>query len=69
MTEDVKYSRTQPCCKDCWNERNPERQTLEPFVGNGPDETCVYCGKPTNSGIYIRIDPAAAPHPSLTDES
>jgi hypothetical protein len=30
------------------------------------EEVCVYCGNGTRSGIYVRIDPSTAPHPSLT---
>lgn len=29
------------------------------------EETCVYCGKPTTAGIYVREDPATAAHPTL----
>lgn len=54
---------TQPCCDACWEEHNPGRS---PAALRMPEEeTCVYCGQRTESGIYVRIDPARAPYPSL----
>lgn len=56
------YSWTQPICTACWRERNPGRQ---PTTLRHPwSEICVHCGKDTVSGIYIRIDPAEAEHPT-----
>lgn len=46
-------------CAECWNERNPDRQATvirEEFRDEKP-ETCCYCGKPHNSGIYKRENP------------
>jgi hypothetical protein len=59
-----RYSWTQPCCDDCWDREHPHN--LSPRLGRGDVEVCVHCGKTTASGIYIRIDPGTAPHPSLT---
>ena len=66
MTEEPRYSWTQPSCPDCWNERNPSRQATRIKPEFSEFEQCVYCGTRTRSGIYVRIDPAAAPFPSLT---
>lgn len=65
--EPKRYGLTQPCCDGCFAEHNPGKQPyrlLEP-----EDEICVYCGKPTADGIYVRIDPAEAPHPTLTKDA
>jgi hypothetical protein len=59
------FSWTQPCCESCWGEHHggvPVQFKSDMRM----DETCVYCGEPTRSGIYIRVDPKTAPHPTLT---
>lgn len=58
-----RYSWTQPCCEPCWEQRNPGRAPTR--LREPKDENCVFCGLSTESGIYVRIDPAAAPHPTL----
>lgn len=58
-----RYSWTQPCCVDCWNERNPDRQAV--VLRQAETEQCVYCGRWAQSGIYVRIDPADASYPTL----
>jgi hypothetical protein len=64
----TRLSWTQPSCADCWRERNPDREPMT--LIKTETETCVYCGASTTSGIYVRVDPALAPHPTLTkDES
>ena len=66
----TRYRWTQPCCEECWDERSriggdPGREGV--VLTHGVElETCVYCGTPTFSGLYVRIDPAEAPYPSLT---
>lgn len=57
------YSWTQPICHDCWDERHPE--ALSGRGDPGETETCVHCGRSTASGIYVRVDPATADHPTL----
>lgn len=64
----VRYSWTQPCCDDCWNERNPDRQAYKFVEKYREKETCVYCGNTTQSGIYVRVDPAEAKYPTLIKE-
>jgi hypothetical protein len=58
-----RYGWTQPCCDSCWTDRNPDREAVR--LKEPKKETCVYCGQETESGVYVRIDPAKAPHPSL----
>ena len=62
-SSEPRWSWTQPCCVDCWNERNPRRpaHTME---ADTETERCVYCGRWDQSGIYVRTDPATAPYPS-----
>ena len=56
------YRWTQPCCQHCWETWHPH----EPIHVQPPEsETCVYCGQHTQDGIYIRVDPNTAPHPTL----
>lgn len=58
-----RYSWTQPICEGCYDDRYPGRR---PSVLIEPElETCVDCGLVTRSGIYLRIDPAEARHPTL----
>jgi len=64
----TRYGWTQPCCAGCWNERNPDRQATTLVDEYRDVETCVHCGEPTKSGIYVRVDPAEAAHPSLVKE-
>lgn len=61
-----RYGWTQPQCQDCWDERNPGREAVR--VNYVEHHTCVTCSRPTAAGIFIRIDPAEAPHPTLTKE-
>jgi len=43
-------------CTDCWNERNPDRQAH--MICGERSNTCCFCGKSTNAGIYVRHDPS-----------
>lgn len=61
-----RYSWTQPACDRCWNDREPLRVPVRFREEARQLELCVYCGARTLSGIYVRVDPAQAPHPSLT---
>lgn len=45
--------RNMAVCQGCWNERNPDRQAAR--LVSGPDEECIKCEQPTNSGIYVRM--------------
>jgi hypothetical protein len=67
MIDQVRMSWTQPCCIDCYLDVYPGREPVRMKV---PDlaEICVYCGEKTGSGIYVRIDPAVAPFPTLFKE-
>jgi hypothetical protein len=64
MPDPPRLSWTQPSCLECWIARNPGR--LATRVKDAERESCVYCGEGTEDGIYVRIDPAEAPHPTLT---
>lgn len=57
-----RFSWSQPCCDDCWEQRNPGRTACA--VIDADKERCVYCNGETQSGIYVRIDPATAPYPT-----
>jgi hypothetical protein len=60
------YGWTQPLCDDCW--AGWANSDAEPVRAVGGElEVCCHCGKPTESGIYIRVDPlgAYARHRSL----
>lgn len=63
---DARFSWTQPACGRCFALRNPGREPMT--LRETEPETCVWCGRTTHSGIYVRIDPAVAPHPTLTKE-
>lgn len=54
---------TQAVCVEDWNRLNPDKPVRpEQPVDAGPDEVCCYCGQPTRSGIYVRVDPDTVPH-------
>lgn len=55
---------TQPICGDCFAELEPGREPVR--IKDRELEICVYCEQRTGEGIYTRIDPALAPHPTLT---
>jgi hypothetical protein len=61
-----RYDWTQPICDDCWDERHPDRRSHR--LVHTETEVCCFCGEQTVSGIYLRIDPATVPHPSLRDD-
>lgn len=64
MTSNV-FSWRQPICGMCHRLRYPGRPPIR--QAERERETCVDCGQPTTSGIYIRIDPACAKHPTRTE--
>ena len=46
---------THPMCEECWDERNSDRS---PYAVLDADlEMCCWCGRETQSGIYVREDP------------
>lgn len=62
MSANARMDWTQAICRDCWNERNPERQVTNAatvLVG----DVCSYCGHAATSGIYVRDDPSTVPFP------
>lgn len=57
---------TQPVCERCFGIEKPGR--VPPRVRDAERETCCYCGDPTYTGVYIRVDPATVPYPTNPDE-
>jgi hypothetical protein len=57
---------TQPVCTTCWDDEHPFRHPVR--IANPDTETCCYCGTPTTSGIYVRVDPDTVPHPTNDEE-
>ena len=45
---------THRMCDHCWS-RSHKRDPLR--IKNDPIGKCCFCGKDTNSGIYVRYDP------------
>jgi hypothetical protein len=65
------YDWTSPICEDRWwqdygmgGRRDPSRLTAEAREV----ERCVFCGRETTSGIYVRVDPATVPFPKLEEQ-
>lgn len=57
---------TQPLCCDCWH---AEHVNLRPIRIRDPEiERCCKCGKLTDSGIYLRIDPRTVPYPTEEED-
>lgn len=65
MNEPPQYSWTQPICDSCYKIVFFGRSSR--WQAHPVPEICVYCGLPAVAGIYIRLDPAAAYHPSLQE--
>ncbi len=55
---------SQPICDVCWRQREGDRIPVR--IVTRPPERCAFCGDPTTSGIYVRIDPALVLHPRQT---
>lgn len=50
-------------CMNCWNAKNPDREPVrlpEEFLDETA-EPCCYCGKPQQTGIFVRADPLVMP--------
>ena len=61
---------TQPICRACWNERNPDRQgTNAATLLLSVPELCCYCGEHATTGIYVRVDPMSVPFPQAEASS
>jgi hypothetical protein len=62
---------TQPICVARWNQDYAHNGDGVPRVldvqldvsGLGQLELCCFCGMPTRSGLYVRIDPSTVPFP------
>ena len=64
----VRYSWSQPTCIHCFEVHHHSRTPVRLIGDYRETEICVYCGERTFDGIYIRIDPAEAPHPTRIKE-
>lgn len=60
-----RYSWTQPCCATCWEDQHPGLVPVRMRSQVAEVELCVFCAAANLDGIYLRIDPAEAPHPSI----
>lgn len=61
---------TQPICRECWNERNPDRQAVSvAIIHLSEPEFCCYCGERAVNGIYVRVDPSTVPFPEKAGRS
>lgn len=57
---------TQSICDSCWWVRYPGCSAAK--LVNPQKERCCDCGKETQSGIYVRIDPRAVNFPAEEKE-
>lgn len=58
---------TQPICDPCWPTWSLAKhgRVIEPVRLLDPEiERCCHCGESTESGIYIRVNPAEVMYPS-----
>jgi hypothetical protein len=62
-----KMTFTQPLCLPCWRTDWPDggmdRDPIPLKAEHAEMETCCLCGRPTNHGIYVRVDPKTVPFP------
>ena len=49
-------------CRTCWNKINPGRLPAKIKKEFAPIETCCWCGKVHQSGIYTRVHRSGVPH-------
>jgi hypothetical protein len=60
-----KFSWNQPICNEDWFRRDYDREPHR--LSPAQLEVCAFCGAPTTSGIYVRIDPSTVPFPQEED--
>lgn len=53
---------THPMCAYCWLATNPGRQPMRLSEEVRNIERCCWCGQETESGIYVRHNPAKLPN-------
>ena len=58
---------TQPICSPCWEARNPGREPIR-LKNLLEQETCCWCGNPTQDGIFVRVDPKTVNHPRKKED-
>jgi len=58
------YGYVQPLCDENWLVwADPYREPVR--VLHSPTEVCCLCGQPTDSGIYVRVNPDVVPFSTL----
>lgn len=57
---------TQPVCDSCWEGYVMKNtgEYKEPARVTPKKEECCFCRFETESGIFVRVDPAVCPHPT-----
>jgi hypothetical protein len=55
---------TQPVCIDCFKQWNRGRKPVQIKADMRRTETCCYCGKVNEDGVYIRVDPNSVKFPT-----
>jgi hypothetical protein len=59
---------TQPMCDACWiSSRGSDERPVRMHTDYREPEQCAWCGRLTSSGIYVRIDPATMPYPTIEE--
>jgi hypothetical protein len=48
-------------CDDCWTVWDPSHDPVRVREAYRESEKCCFCGAPTISGIYVRVDPDKTP--------
>jgi len=55
----------QQICEDCWYDENPDKSPIK--VKNSVKGICCICGKITDGGIFIHVNPATVAYPTLEE--
>jgi hypothetical protein len=53
----------QAICRHCWRQREGERMPVRVPTSRRRIERCSFCGRHTDSGIYLRASAATLPYP------
>jgi hypothetical protein len=60
-----RYTKRQPQCWICWQREHPEKSSEPVPLSERRIERCSTCGHMTMAGIYVEVDLATVPYPSL----
>jgi len=61
------FNWTQPLCLQCWADQEGDRVPQRLAESIREKEVCCNCGEVTWSGIYVRVNPEEAKHPTRTN--